>query len=292
MRIPSFGKSGQKVAQNRKVLWIEDDIYYCAPYVSALRENHFEVLHARDATSGLAAVEKDRNIAAVIVDMAMDPGARFSAFETRGGHYAGLALARNIHLKNKHLPIVALSRLYDDEAKSWFQDKGFPCLLKSNTTARQLIESLRRAIDPSHKIKPRCFIVHGHDLSLLNDLKAYITGNLGFDDPVVLRELASQGRTIIEKFEDESDNVSIVFVLMTPDDLMGGDLDARRARQNVIFELGYFYGKFNRREGRVILLYKDKLEIPSDVAGVASIDISRGFQAADAEIRQELTKYL
>ena len=42
-----------------------------------------------------------------------------------------------------------------------------------------------------------------------------------------------------------------------------------RARQNVIFELGYFTGKLDR--GRVCALTKGNVEIPSDYDGVLYI---------------------
>ena len=66
---------------------------------------------------------------------------------------------------------------------------------------------------------------------------------------VILHEQPTLGRTIIEKFEDYSD-VSYAVVLLTPDDLgrRVNDLDnlLPRARQNVIFELGFMIGKLGR----------------------------------------------
>ncbi|MNQ69236.1 putative nucleotide-binding protein containing TIR-like domain protein [compost metagenome] len=44
-----------------------------------------------------------------------------------------------------------------------------------------------------------------------------------------------------------------------------------RARQNVIFELGFFAGKLGR--GRVCLLRKGQVEIPSDLFGVIYTDM-------------------
>jgi predicted nucleotide-binding protein len=44
-----------------------------------------------------------------------------------------------------------------------------------------------------------------------------------------------------------------------------------RARQNVIFELGYFAGKLGR--GRACLLRKGDVEIPSDLYGVIYTDM-------------------
>ena len=53
---------------------------------------------------------------------------------------------------------------------------------------------------------------------------------------------------------------ALVFVLLTPDDTVakGDETDdlKRRARQNVVFEMGYFLGTLGRRSSRVILLYQ------------------------------------
>ena len=90
---------------------------------------------------------------------------------------------------------------------------------------------------------------------------------------IVLHEQPNKGRTIIEKFQDYS-NVSYAVVLLTPDD-RGGVASSKleeqqpRARQNVIFELGYFIGKLSRK--RVCALYIDGVEIPSDYSGVLFI---------------------
>ena len=87
--------------------------------------------------------------------------------------------------------------------------------------------------------------------------------------PIVLHEQANQGRTIIEKFEGHAD-VDFAIVLLTTDDI--GYLRNRpeemkpRARQNVIFELGYFVGRLGR--ARVCALYQNGVEIPSDYHGV------------------------
>src|SRR5262249_21722503 len=84
-----------------------------------------------------------------------------------------------------------------------------------------------------------------------------------------------QGRTIIEKFEDCVNQVGFAVVLLTPDDIAGTpSAPAARARQNVIFELGYFAGKLGR--GRACLLRKGEVEIPSDLYGVIYKDFDAG----------------
>ena len=136
--------------------------------------------------------------------------------------------------------------------------------------------------------KPKIFIVHGHDGEGLLELKDYIQNTLRLGEPIILRDRASLGKTIIEKFESEARNVDIVFVLMTPDDNSGGETNIRRTRQNVIFEAGFFYSKLQRTTGKVILLKKGELEIPSDISGMIYIDITNGISSASDEIRREL----
>lgn len=96
-----------------------------------------------------------------------------------------------------------------------------------------------------------------------------------------MREQPDQGRTIIEKFEDCADEVGFAVVLLTPDDIAGSAAtpgSARRARQNVVFELGYFAGKHGR--GRTCLLRKGDVEIPSDLYGViySNLDNDDGWK--------------
>lgn len=88
-----------------------------------------------------------------------------------------------------------------------------------------------------------------------------------------LHEQPDKGRTVIEKIEDHT-NVGFAVVLMTPDDIGGpsdkphDELNAR-ARQNVIFELGLFFGKLTR--SHVCALHKENVELPADIAGLLYI---------------------
>jgi predicted nucleotide-binding protein len=113
----------------------------------------------------------------------------------------------------------------------------------------------------------KVFVVHGHDEAALQAVARFLE-KIGLE-VIVLREEPDQGRTIIEKFEDCADEVGFAVVLLTPDDIGGAaaaQANAVRARQNVIFELGYFVSKLGR--GRACLLRKGDVEIPSDLYGV------------------------
>jgi len=143
----------------------------------------------------------------------------------------------------------------------------------------------------------RVFIVHGHD-ELPKEQLARILTEIGFQ-PIILHEQPDRGRTIIEKFEEECKDVGFAFVIITPDDV-GMDRESYekmkvgkyenglcyRARQNVIFELGFFYGKLGR--DRVCCLYKGNVEILSDISGVLYIEFKEKIREKYTDIIREL----
>lgn len=132
----------------------------------------------------------------------------------------------------------------------------------------------------------KIFIVHGHDDVLKYELKNFLQNSLGLPEPIILSEKPKQGHTIIESFEKYSNGVGLVFVLLTPDDFT--EEATTRARQNVIFELGYFMGKLGRKSGRIILLHKGNIEIPSDLSGIMYLDVSNGIRSVAQDIREAI----
>jgi len=127
----------------------------------------------------------------------------------------------------------------------------------------------------------KVFVVHGHDIGL-REAAARFIASLGLK-PVVLSEQPNEGKTIIEKFEKNVD-VSFAVVILSPDDKArsAGQNEAERlrARQNVILELGYFMGKLGR--DRVCPLYRHGVELPSDIHGLAYVEMDdRGAWKTD-----------
>jgi predicted nucleotide-binding protein len=113
----------------------------------------------------------------------------------------------------------------------------------------------------------KVFIVHGHDDHAKQAVARFIEA---FEIPVViLHEMPNRGQTIIEKFEDHAAEVGYAIILLTGDDSggpVGEKKRQRRARQNVIFEMGFFFAKLGRE--RVICLLQPGVEKPSDIDGV------------------------
>lgn len=120
--------------------------------------------------------------------------------------------------------------------------------------------------------RAKVFIVHGRDAASKNEVARFLE-KLGLE-PVILHERPNAGRTLITKFQEESADIAFAVVLMTPDDqgaLAGGQMTPR-ARQNVIFELGFFIGRLGA--SRVCALVSGELEKPSDFDAVVYIQYS------------------
>ena len=128
------------------------------------------------------------------------------------------------------------------------------------------------ASDKTQRINTnQVFVIHGRDHGTRDTVTRFLE-KLDLE-VVILQEQPDQGHTVIEKFEKYA-QCDFAIALFTPDDIGGHNDDDHlqpRARQNVIFEFGYFIGKFGRH--RVRALVKGNPEIPSDYSGVLYIPI-------------------
>ena len=148
--------------------------------------------------------------------------------------------------------------------------------------------------------------MHGHDSDAKWELVRMVEKEFKLE-AIILEEQPDMGRTIIEKFENVAELPGYAFVLLTPDDVGGEntqgieigapktgnkrlkDLDINfkpRARQNVILELGYFYARLHRK--RVCCLYKEGVELPSDISGVIYKKFTKSIKEMEGDIRREL----
>jgi len=114
----------------------------------------------------------------------------------------------------------------------------------------------------SKGINKSIFIVHGHDTLLETQVELLLT--LLELNPIILhKQPHSGGTTIIERFEHFAEQCDYAIVLLTPDDVGAASIQSRlksvtkikenftmtRARQNVIFEMGYFFWENRSKTG-------------------------------------------
>jgi predicted nucleotide-binding protein len=128
-----------------------------------------------------------------------------------------------------------------------------------------------REREPKSAAKPKIFIVHGRDNSAKYEVANFLR-QLELE-PIILHERPNGGRTLISKFQEESSDIHFAVVLMTPDDvgsLAGSTTTNPRARQNVIFELGFFIGQLGAP--KVCALVAGGVERPSDFEAVVYVE--------------------
>lgn len=179
-------------------------------------------------------------------------------------HELYAVISNQLNSKNNHYSLTVKSII--DELERITQDKEY--LKKfSKADKTEVLNSGTCNIFSSDRV----FIVHGHDKKTLSNIEGFLRRK-GLD-PIILMDKPNEGMTIIEKIENYS-NVRFAIILYTPCD-MGSIKDGElrpRARQNVVFEHGYFVAKLGRKN--VSALYTGNVELPSDLSGILYIDMN------------------
>lgn len=172
---------------------------------------------------------------------------------------------------------------YDSFCNTQFTFNAYPIGMSDDAFIRKCQQGLQTTIEifktylsemkrndiPRQKTKRNgnnIFIVHGHDGELKESV-ARLVEKQGIE-PIILSDKANQGKTIIEKIEKYSD-VGGAICLFTADDLGREKNESElkvRARQNVVFEAGYFMGQLGR--DHIAIIAENGIEMPSDLSGV------------------------
>jgi CheY-like chemotaxis protein len=286
-------------ARTATILFIEDELSLLREFTKVLQRQGHRVLPTSQPDEALRLLREEEQIDLVITDVQLpvDDSREISAFESGGGKSAGLVLARIARQRFRRTPILLWTQSQDRQVRQQALALGNVRIISKASGAEPVLDFIGEALEgfPAGS-RPRVLLVHGHDHQTLREVKAFLQIDLRFPEPIVLREMPNQGATIIEKLENYTFSVDLVFVLLTPDDCVTNagapDIKHYRARQNVIFEMGFFIGLLGRHSGRVILLYRDQVELPSDISGMISIDISKGIREVRQELIQELREWI
>ena len=162
----------------------------------------------------------------------------------------------------------AFGGLHDERA---FDDLSSKLVILKDNIDQYIMKDTEETKNLSITNNKKIFIVHGHDETLKYNMANWLR-SLDLE-PIILHLTANMGiKTIIDKIKENSD-VRCAVVLMTADDLGKAKNEESlnpRARQNVVFEAGYFLGKLG--EEHVILLYDHGLEAPGDLSGCVYIE--------------------
>jgi CheY-like chemotaxis protein len=272
-----------------------DDDFSSELIVQNLSLRGHSVLRYSSVDDALGEVENIAKSDLVILDLIMPLAQKASASNADGARSTGMHVFREVRRRNAKLPVLIFTANQDPAVIDVIAKDGNARYISrwSSPKFGEFVTIVHDMLGiESRTPSPRVFIVHGHDDNAKFEVKNYLQNVLHLPEPIILHEKPNMGRTLIEKFEELSACTELAFVILTPDDkpanATDGDSEKRRARQNVILELGFFLGKLGRHSGRVFLLHRGPVELPSDLSGVVYIDISNGVEAAGEQIRREI----
>ncbi|SEB29684.1 TIR domain-containing protein [Arthrobacter woluwensis] len=186
---------------------------------------------------------------------------------------AGFALDENFKLSA--FPAITPSPATDQAPKS-----------SPNTREALVPAKLERGERKPNEVPREIFLVHGHNEALKYEVAHWIIEHAEVK-PIILSQQLNSGLTLIEKFESYSADAACAVVLMTPDDIAHAKrtpgVSEERARQNVVFELGYFCGKLRRQN---VIVMNFGVELPGDIKGLVYI----GKDQWELSLGKELAK--
>jgi predicted nucleotide-binding protein len=166
---------------------------------------------------------------------------------------------------------------------------------EASTVAARIAEDVRASTGPPpFETQPKSvFVVHGHDGAALAKLEEYLA-SVGIA-AVVLSRHHDSPQSLFQKFMSVAAKARFAIVVLCADDYgasrkqydapsVGDRALQFRARQNVILELGFFYGRLGWENVFVVYQEPDRVfpnfERPSDLDGVVFDSLSEiGWRA-------------
>lgn len=257
------------------ILLIDDENNFSQKLIELLFEKGHFTIYFDKVIDAYDYIYSERNYDIAIIDLMLPP-----EFKDEG-----LYLLEKIRELYSELPIIMISQKNDKMTS--IVDRAFSIginkfLDKNDSMFWIDISNTIKEIEK--KMNNKVFISHGHNELLKFKLKDFVQNQLN-RVPLILSEMPNNGLTVVEKLENASILCNVAIVLLTKDDETkdGG----KRARQNVIHEIGFFQGKYGRN--KVILLCEQGVEIFSNISGILRIEFSEDhFEEIYNDLRREL----
>ena len=257
-------------------LLVDDDTEFAQRCCEWLLARNVEPTFCRDAEAAQVVLYRQRFDIAII-DLMLRPSFRSE----------GLTLLRIIRdefkdtvpimitTKNRGQGVVEISAEAMKLGANYFLDKNLKTFFPKLEVKVEEILRTRRA---------NVFLSHGHNELLKLKLKDFLRTKLG-KMPIILSEEPSRGLTVVEKLERVSEICCFAVILMTKDDQQNNG--GLRARQNVIHEIGFFQGRYGRKN--VVLLAERGVELFTNISGIIRIEFdAEHFEECYEPLRSEL----
>jgi hypothetical protein len=138
--------------------------------------------------------------------------------------------------------------------------------------------------------RPAAFVIHGQDDGALRRI-VYILNVLLSLDVIVAKAEPIDGSLLREHIENCCEKANVAIALLTPDDIVrssASPVGNPRARQNVIFELGYAGARFGWTH--TVIIHEQTVEMPSDLDGMRRLSLNNSDDRLAMELKQTLDK--
>lgn len=182
--------------------------------------------------------------------------------------------------------------LYDGILRALVEEvEEDPSILAQANVSQQAQTTHSRVSGERAATRQYVFIVHGRNHTVRDKIDLYLTKDLRLHTQV-MQAGPHLGRTLPEKFEEMANICQFAVFILTADDALIEESSGRRikrARQNVILEIGYFWGALGRRGKIAFLVESDpEMELPSDIQGIGWIPITQDLAETKMQLHREL----
>lgn len=223
--------------------------------------------------------------------------------EQAGSGLLGRQLAQDIRVWSRQTQLIGISNFVTDEAVRPIFRLFTELILKNDLFSDERALGLFEAIDNAlmEKPMPRTLIVHGNDDRSAAQLQRLMDRRFELGTPTILR---AKGRLTVDLEAILQRRLDLVLVLLTQDDLIvrsnallerdpanGAPAATQewRSLQEVIFEVGLFWGKIQGVGGQVIAVTWPDIAHPLASYGIPCIEVVDGdLETAEGTLRRHL----
>ena len=257
-----------------KILLLDDDPVFALPVIEELHRGGNQVLYYDTLVDAINGAE-NQMVDLFIIDLMLPP-----SFGKEG-----LSMLEYVKKNAPDSKVLMISS--KDKGMTQIVDQAYQLGVRrfiDKSDPEQLTKILLSVKEIKKEMNDSIFISHGHAELLKLQLKDFVREKLG-KKAVILSEQPNNGMTIVEKLEAVSEKCNKAIILLTKDDEMADG--SMRGRQNVIHEIGFFQGKYGRRN--VILLCEEGVASFTNISGIVYIQFNRDhFSEVFEPLRNEL----
>lgn len=167
--------------------------------------------------------------------------------------------------------IFVLSNLPVVVSRTEFNNVDAEYFCKTTTPPFTIANYIKNYFDTQKKrLLNNVFVVYGHNEDMRTNVTRYIK-RIGIRSLDLMEYSPSGIKTIFDALNSCANSIECAVILLSADDIVVNskfEFQSYRARQNVIFEMGFFAGILGK--DKVIVVYEpnENFEFPSDIVGV------------------------